>query len=354
MRPGGPLSGAAGHHCGDRHDQRRLPQGRHDHRARCGYHTPDTSSTTASRTDTPCPDRPCRRYHLSERDHGYRPTPPSHCSERRPERRRGGGVHLRPARSQSPSPGRATRPGPAPSATAKTRSAPTTCIFGGSATDWVDLSQGRRPAGRRAAAAADQPHPGDEPGQEAAAAFLVLPPQPQGSGDRHRRRPRQQRHRGPVRPVPGQQSRRVVRWRTGPARASARTCIRRPHSRTAAAASYVAQGFEVGVHETTNCGNFTPASLRNVYANDIGGVEGPLHQPAEPGEQPDALHRVQRLGVAAQDGAGQRDADGRQLLLLARHLDPRPPGLHDRLGDADAVHRHRRQHDRHLPGGDAR
>ena len=30
----------------------------------------------------------------------------------------------------------------------------------------------------------------------------------------------------------------------------------------AAAASYVAQGFEVGVHESTNCGNFTPATLR--------------------------------------------------------------------------------------------
>ena len=37
----------------------------------------------------------------------------------------------------------------------------------------------------------------------------------------------------------------------------------------AAAASYVAQGFEVGVHETTNCGNFTPATLRSFYADDI-------------------------------------------------------------------------------------
>ncbi|MET0694413.1 MAG: fibronectin type III domain-containing protein, partial [Propionibacteriaceae bacterium] len=37
----------------------------------------------------------------------------------------------------------------------------------------------------------------------------------------------------------------------------------------AAATSYTAQGFEVGVHETTNCGNFTPATLQNFYANDI-------------------------------------------------------------------------------------
>ena len=37
----------------------------------------------------------------------------------------------------------------------------------------------------------------------------------------------------------------------------------------AAAASYAAQGFEIGVHETTNCGNFTPVSLQSFYANDI-------------------------------------------------------------------------------------
>jgi hypothetical protein len=37
----------------------------------------------------------------------------------------------------------------------------------------------------------------------------------------------------------------------------------------AAAVSYTNQGFEVGVHETTNCGDFTPASLAANYANDL-------------------------------------------------------------------------------------
>ena len=36
----------------------------------------------------------------------------------------------------------------------------------------------------------------------------------------------------------------------------------------AAAAAYAAQGFEIGVHESTNCGNFTLSSLQSVYASD--------------------------------------------------------------------------------------
>jgi len=41
----------------------------------------------------------------------------------------------------------------------------------------------------------------------------------------------------------------------------------------AAAKSYSDQGFEVGVHESTGCGNYTPASLANVYAGDIAGFK---------------------------------------------------------------------------------
>jgi methionine-rich copper-binding protein CopC len=42
-----------------------------------------------------------------------------------------------------------------------------------------------------------------------------------------------------------------------------------PGLTNSAAVSYTNQGFEVGVHETTNCGDFTPASLASNYANDI-------------------------------------------------------------------------------------
>jgi methionine-rich copper-binding protein CopC len=42
-----------------------------------------------------------------------------------------------------------------------------------------------------------------------------------------------------------------------------------PGLSNSAAVSYTNQGFEVGVHETTNCQDFTPASLAGNYANDL-------------------------------------------------------------------------------------
>ena len=40
-----------------------------------------------------------------------------------------------------------------------------------------------------------------------------------------------------------------------------------------AAKGYSDQGFEVGVHESTGCSNYTPTSVANVYANDIAGFK---------------------------------------------------------------------------------
>lgn len=42
-----------------------------------------------------------------------------------------------------------------------------------------------------------------------------------------------------------------------------------PGLTSSAAVSYTNQGFEVGVHESTNCGNFSPASLASTYADDL-------------------------------------------------------------------------------------
>ncbi|MGW0230856.1 DUF4082 domain-containing protein [Actinopolymorpha singaporensis] len=42
-----------------------------------------------------------------------------------------------------------------------------------------------------------------------------------------------------------------------------------PRLTNSAAASYTSQGFEVGVHETTYCSDFTPTSLAGNYANDL-------------------------------------------------------------------------------------
>ena len=56
--------------------------------------------------------------------------------------------------------------------------------------------QGRDPAGRRAAAPADQPDRADERGPQAAAAVLVPAARREGGGGDDRRRSRQRRHRG--------------------------------------------------------------------------------------------------------------------------------------------------------------
>ena len=82
-------------------------------------------------------------------------------------------------RARSSTRARATRPGRARSATACRRCAPTTCsTAGGDAARLGRPGQGRDPPGRRAAAAAGQPDPGDERRPQAAAALLVLPARP--------------------------------------------------------------------------------------------------------------------------------------------------------------------------------
>ena len=66
--------------------------------------------------------------------------------------------------------------------------------------------------------------------------------------------------------------------------------------------------------------------------------------------EPDALHRVERLGDAAEGRARERHPPRHELLLLAAGVGRRPAGLHDRLGHADALRRPRRHDDRRLPG----
>ena len=81
-------------------------------------------------------------------------------------------------------------------------------------------------------------------------------------------------------------------------------------------------------------------------------LERALHEHARAQDPPHALHRVERLGGHAGDGARARDAARRQLLLLAARLGPRRPRHVHRLGHADALRRHRRPADRRLPVDD--
>ncbi len=46
-------------------------------------------------------------------------------------------------------------------------------------------------------------------------------------------------------------------------------CPAPEHLTNAQAASYAAQGFEVGLHVNTNCDDFTPVSLDAIYSQQI-------------------------------------------------------------------------------------
>ena len=161
---------------GTGHAGRRLPQGRHRRRA-------PAAGITDRHDPVPRHGRP---LHAQRRDAASpRSTPP------RPPRRPNPAVTLRSVGTnggqaaaftydlarRSSTPARAIPPGPARSATASRRSAPTTCSSAVRHDRLGQPRQGRDPAGRRAAAAAGQPDPDDEPRQEAAAALLVLPAQ---------------------------------------------------------------------------------------------------------------------------------------------------------------------------------
>ena len=71
---------------------------------------------------------------------------------------------------------------------------------------------------------------------------------------------------------------------------------------------------------------------------------------AAPRDQPDALHRLQRLVDRAERRAGARHPARRQLLLLAGDVGGRPPGPVHRVGFPDAIRGRRRRADRRLPG----
>ena len=110
------------------------------------------------------------------------------------------------------------------------------------------------------------------------------------------------------------------------------------------------QGFEVGLHPQNNCTNYVSyQGLADTYTSQLGTWRAKYHPPLAD-HQPLPLHRLERLGLAAEGRARLGDPARHQLLLLPRIVDRRPPGLHDRVRHADAVRRHRRLDDRRLPG----
>ena len=119
------------------------------------------------------------------------------------------------------------------------------------------------------------------------------------------------------------------------------------------ATSYQAAGFEIGLHLSTSCSNFTPASIAVDWNAQLAEWRGRYARDHQPADEPDALHRLERLGHRGDRGARTRHPARHELLLLARIVDQPSAGHVHRLRVPAAVRRPpERQPDRRLPGDD--
>jgi len=105
----------------------------------------------------------------------------------------------------------------------------------------------------------------------------------------------------------------------------------------AQAASYTAQGFEVGLHINTNCADFTPTSLDTFYNQQVSGFTSAYPNMPTPITQRPPLYRLERLVDRCKDGTQIWDAAGRQLLFLAAGLGTRPSRRLHRIRAAYAL-----------------
>ena len=203
-------------------------------------------------------------------------------------------------------------------------------FFGGSSTDWVNLSKVAIPQAdeqQRLLANLIQVMNRD---RKPLPRFWYFPRSLKAVVDRHRRRPRQRWHRRAVQPVPGEQPGGLLRRRVD---LPPVLLLRLPEH------AAVRLG-RAGVHEPGLRGRRPRQhQLRELHGvldrDDVqhpaGAVAGELPESEQPGHQPAALHRLERLVVPGQRRTGQRHAAGHELLLLARILGAEPSRLHDRL-----------------------
>ena len=74
----------------------------------------------------------------------------------------------------------------------------------------------------------------------------------------------------------------------------------------AQAAAYEAAGFEVALHVNTDCANWTPSSLEGFYSDQLATFAAKYAEHAGARDEPDALHRLERLHDAASGRARPR------------------------------------------------
>ena len=85
----------------------------------------------------------------------------------------------------------------------------------------------------------------------------------------------------------------------------------------AEASTYQSRGFELALHLSTNCQNFTQDSLDDAWVEQLADFAAAWPEPDRAAHEPDALHHVERLGGGAKAEADARRPARHELLLLA-------------------------------------
>ena len=121
----------------------------------------------------------------------------------------------------------------------------------------------------------------------------------------------------------------------------------------AQAKAFENDGFEIGLHLTTGCQDYTPASLENNFNSQLGPVRVVMAERQAARVEPHPLHPLERLGLAGEGRAQPRHPLRHELLLHGPELLAAQAGPDDRLGIPAALRGLRRHDDRHLSGDDA-
>ncbi len=192
--------------------------------------------------------------------------------------------------------------------------------------------------------------------------FWYLPRGRQGRRRDDRRRSRAAAARPAASTSTSRPARPAARSRSGSACGRPRTSIPAPRSRTHKRQAYTARASRSrstrrrSASTQLGCANWTAAATaERASTTQLAVLRAKYTSVPRADHPPDALRRRGADWASQPEGrARERDPAGHQLLLLPRQLDGREARLHDRLGHADALRRHRRQPHRRLPGATRR
>ncbi len=109
----------------------------------------------------------------------------------------------------------------------------------------------------------------------------------------------------------------------------------------AQAATYNAQGFEVGLHVTTDCADWTPSSLDDFYSSQLDDWHAKYPEPAGPGDEPHALHRGATTPPSRRSSSQHGIRFDTNYYYWPGSLDPGPARPVHRLRVPDALRRPR-------------